>query len=85
MIFKDQQLNSITCQAWQMKFLNSMTSQVSEIQACEPWISGRELLFFGGGATRRLGASYLAASSLIAKIPRGSDAARKLARLNPAS
>ena len=28
MTFKDQQLNSMTFQAWKMKFLNSMTFQV---------------------------------------------------------
>ena len=64
-----------------MKFLTSMTSKVSEIKAYKPWISGRVLLFFGGAATRRLGASYLAASSPLAKIPRGSAAAKKVARL----
>ena len=28
MTFKDRQLNSMTFQAWKMKFLNSMTIQV---------------------------------------------------------
>ena len=28
MTFKDQQLNSMTFQAWKIKFLNSMTFQV---------------------------------------------------------
>ena len=28
MTFKDRQLNSMTFQAWKMKFLNSMTFQV---------------------------------------------------------
>ena len=79
MTFKDRQLNSITCQAWKTKFLNSMTSQVSEIQAHEPWISGRELLFFWRRRHETMGASSLEASSLIAKIPRGSTAAKKVA------
>ena len=57
-----------------------MTSQVVH-DLCEPWISGRVLFFFGGGATRRLGASSLAASSSLAKIPRGPAAAKKVARL----
>ena len=80
MTFKDRQLNSITCQAWKMKFLNSTTSQVFH-DLYEPWISGQVLLFFGGGATRRLGASSLVASSSLAKIPRGSAAARKVGSL----
>ena len=66
MTFKDRQLNFITCQAWKMKFLNSTTSQVFH-DLYEPWISGRVLLFFGGGATRRSGASSLVASSSLAK------------------
>ena len=63
-----------------MKFLNSTTSQVFH-DLYEPWISGQVLLFFGGGATRRLGASSLVASSSLAKIPRGSAAARKVGTL----
>ena len=66
MTFKDRQLNFITCQAWKMKFLNSTTSQVFH-DLYEPWISGRVLLFFAGGATRRSGASSLVASSSLAK------------------
>ena len=64
-----------------MKFLNSTTSQVFH-DLYEPWISGQVLLFYGGGATRRLGASFLVASSSLAKIPRGSAAARKVGTLN---
>ena len=38
MTFKDRQLNSMTFQAWKLKFLNSMTMQVVFHDLCEPCI-----------------------------------------------
>ena len=70
MTFKDRQLNSITCQAWKMKFLNSSTSQVFH-DLCYTRISGRVLLFFW----RR------SHETIESKFPRGSAAATKVGTL----